>query len=306
MQHDLFKSDMYKSYAERVLQTARTAVAPMDVQFQQVMPRLHTKMDTISGLMEIGIKDLQITVDQNMSKFRKEMEPVLSELGATQGKQAKGQKIIATALSLMANSLKLFSEGTFETRFRPNDDSTTQLHTPLSPPVPQAMSGGGFTSFEKNLSEVTQTTHDLLNETQPPTSSTSSGSTSMPQATTISGFRSGILNSDKTFVMETNHATVGQLWKEWTVGVSGRESVIAMLEGKYAKSEKQRKLYSRRKIVIDEVKRLADMRTEPEAEIVKSMDGCLSQRGLSMTKLQDLIKARNQDGKTLAFWLDTE
>lgn len=104
--------------------------------------------------------------------------------------------------------------------------------------------------------------------------------------------------------METNHTTVVQLWKEWNVGVSGRESVLMMIEGKYVKSEKQRKLYSRRKVVIDEIQRLVHLRTEPESVIVKSMDAYLQQHDLSMTKLQDLIKKRNQEGKTLAFWLD--
>ena len=69
------------------------------------------------------------------------------------------------------------------------------------------------------------------------------------------------------------------------------------------KLEGQRKLYSRRKIVIDEVKRLAYMRTEPESVIVAAMDQYMVQHRLSMTKLQDLIKRRAAEGKTMAFWL---
>lgn len=166
LQHELFRSDLYKAYAERVLQTASTAVAPMDVQFRQVMPHLHSKMDTISGIMEVGIKDLQLTVDQSVSGFRQEMEPILQDLGAVQQKQARDQKIIAGALGVMADSMKMFSEGTFETRFRPSNHPPTELDSSLSPPVTEGMTGGMLASFEKSLSQVTQTTHQLLNPTQ--------------------------------------------------------------------------------------------------------------------------------------------
>jgi hypothetical protein len=39
------------------------------------------------------------------------------------------------------------------------------------------------------------------------------------------------------------------------------------------KAEGQRKLYSRRKIVIDEVRRLADMRTEPVSAVIAAKAG---------------------------------
>jgi hypothetical protein len=109
--------------------------------------------------------------------------------------------------------------------------------------------------------------------------------------------------STATFLLEANHTTVDMLWKEWTVGVFGRPSIEAMIRRGLQKSESQRKLYSRRKIVIDEVKRLAYMRTEPESVIVAAMDQYMVQHRLSMTKLQDLIKRRAAEGKTMAFWL---
>ena len=73
----------------------------------------------------------------------------------------------------------------------------------------------------------------------------------------------------------------------------------------YKKSESQRKLYSRRKLVMDEVERLAKMRVEPEMEVVKAMDLYMSREKLSMTRLQDLIKARSQEGKKGAIWLES-
>ena len=73
----------------------------------------------------------------------------------------------------------------------------------------------------------------------------------------------------------------------------------------YRKSESQLKLYSRRKLVMDKVGRLAKMRVEPEMEVVKAMDLFMSREKLSMTKLQDLIKARTQEGKKGAIWLES-
>ncbi|KAJ9111848.1 hypothetical protein QFC20_002435, partial [Naganishia adeliensis] len=103
--------------------------------------------------------------------------------------------------------------------------------------------------------------------------------------------------------METQHTTVQQLWKEWTMGVFGRIPVREMVGGGFRKSEGQRKLLARRKVVIDEIRRQARERTELESTIVSRMDEYKAKEKLSMTKLQDLIKQRAQDGETLPFRL---
>jgi hypothetical protein len=297
LKHDIFQSDAYKAYAEQVIQRSKSVRAPMDVQFQQVMPHLHTKMDTISGVLEMGVKDIQSSLDQNLCNLRGELQPTLSKIGAVQEGQALHQQLIGKSLNLLAQSLQLVTEGTFETRLRMPDESTATT------------SGGGDRQAGRDLvsmlGQVASDTDPFF--AQSDTGTGTGGQIASNQNASGSGSVSDVRPTSQpvtTFVMEANHTTVDMLWKEWTDGVFGRPSVEAMLKKGLKKSEGQRKLYSRRKIVVDEVKRLADMRTEPETVIVEAMDCYMTQHKLSMTKLQDLIKKRTTEGKTLAFWLD--
>ncbi|KAJ9112070.1 hypothetical protein QFC22_006367 [Naganishia vaughanmartiniae] len=135
-----------------------------------------------------------------------------------------------------------------------------------------------------------------------PTSS-SAGPSVSSSGTAATAAPPGSATPTDKFVFESKHSTVAQLWKEWHQGIYGRKSIVAMIRQGYKKSEGQRKLYSRRKLVMDEVARLAAMRVEPESDVVKAMDEYMSLHKLSMTKLQELIKKRAQDGEELAFWL---
>lgn len=275
----------------------------MDVQFQQVMPILHSKMDTMSGIMEVGIQDLRTTVGQNLSDFRSNIEPALNDIGEIQKAQAVDQRVLATSMNLIARSLKLLGEGTFETRLWLPDESTTVN------PQGQNDAIGGKDGAPANplidaLMEVAKTTHIMISDDidalQHPSSrpngvaSSSAGPSPVPAHSW----------SNNIFLIEMNHTSVTQLWEEWHKGVYGRKSIAAMVELGYKKSEGQRKLYSRRKLVIDEVERLAAMRVEPACDVVKAMDAYMAREKLSMTKLQDLNKQRTKEGKTLAFWLD--
>ncbi|KAJ9105824.1 hypothetical protein QFC19_003392 [Naganishia cerealis] len=94
-----------------------------------------------------------------------------------------------------------------------------------------------------------------------------------------------------SFVLEVNHATVSSLWKEWYNGVFGRPSIVAMLERKLPKCEGQRKLFAHRKIIIDEVARLATARSWR-----RWMNTGPATSYLSITKLQDEIKRKNAEG----------
>lgn len=292
LKHDIFQSDAYKAYAEQVIQRSKTVKAPMDVQFQQVMPHLHTKMDTISGVLEMGVKDIHSALDKNLCNLRDELQPTLSKIGTVQESQAVHQQLIGKSLNLLAQSLQLVTEGTFETRLRMPDENTA------------ATTGGGVgRDLASMLGQVASDTDPFFAQSetgtggQIPSNQNASGSGSVSDVRPTSQLVT-------TFVMEASHTTVDMLWKEWTDGVFGRPSIETMLKKGLKKSEGQRKLYSRRKIVVDEVKRLADMRTEPETVIVEAMDCYMTQHKLSMTKLQDLIKKRTMEGKTLAFWLD--
>lgn len=257
------------------------------------------------GMMELGCKDLQTTVQEGLDAFRSEMNPVCDDLARIQTSQRKDQKALAASLGLIADSLGYLVNGTFETRLRLDDG-----------PARERQSGSSATgeeqrqmSLTERLEAVSSSTADILN------AGSSSSSTSAPihpnlnqdstvsHAPTSNNPASDTAGTDRVFLMETHHSTVQQLWAEWTVGVLGRIPVRDMVDGGFRKSEGQRKLLARRKAIIDEVGRLAQDRTELESTIVSHMDEYKAKQKLSMTKLQDLNKQRAKEGNTLAFWL---
>lgn len=296
--HDIFKTDAYQAYASAVLDRVRKIQPPMDVQFQQVMPQLHSKMDTMSEVLDTGMKDIQstlrATVDQNLNEFRQDMLPTLSDIGKIQTKQATHQKLLLTHLGLLAQGLQLITDGTFETRLR----------LPSGIAGENGESSGTTINPSELLEQVARLTEDFPETGQPLGNAPAAGSSSNPLPTPSSHPNAPAPVTSGVFVLEATHATVQALWKEWKEGVFGRLPVKTMITKGWKKSEAQRKLYARRRVVIDEVERLADARTEPGSAIVKAMDTYMSQKKLSMTKLQDLIKQRSVDGKTIAFWMD--
>ncbi|KAK9474998.1 short-chain dehydrogenase [Dipodascopsis tothii] len=67
--------------------------------------------------------------------------------------------------------------------------------------------------------------------------------------------------------------TVADLWREWKFGISGSPS-IESLEAQYGvqwrRSDKERKYFSRRKIIIDEIEKIMrDLNVAPEIAIAK-------------------------------------
>ncbi|KAJ9107267.1 hypothetical protein QFC21_000714 [Naganishia friedmannii] len=275
---------------------------------------LHSKIDTMSGRMETGLRDLRTTIAKDLSEFRRKINPMTKCLMGVQSKQAQSQRILTTALSLVAGSLKLVTEGTFETHLRlPDEHDLASSGDKSTSNTDGAIGTTTSDVLADSLSRVTGMTDTMLNSgSDPPACSVPSTSTpsTSDQFKSSSGTAArppaGSATPPEKFVLESNHTTVAQLWKEWHQGIFGRKSVVAMVRQGYKKSEGQRKLYSRRKLVMDEVARLAAMRVEPESEVVKAMDEYTSLHKMSITKLQDLIRKRSQDGEELEFWLVTE
>ena len=138
LKHDIFQSDAYRAYAAQVVQRSKAVKAPMEVQLQQVMPTLHAKMDTISGVLETGVKDIHSVLQQHLRGLREELLPTLSGIDRVQATQMIDQQRIGASLNLLAQSLQLVTEGTFETRLRlPNE-----VATETSGDRPAARAGG--------------------------------------------------------------------------------------------------------------------------------------------------------------------
>ena len=101
------------------------------------------------------------------------------------------------------------------------------------------------------------------------------------------------------FLLESNHPTVLALWTEWYIGIGDRPSITTMIQKKLPKSEKQRKLFARWKVVIDEVSRLAREQVVPESEVVKKLDEYRGRNKLSITKLQEEIKRKRANKESI-------
>ncbi|KAJ9091540.1 hypothetical protein QFC21_007165 [Naganishia friedmannii] len=72
-----------------------------------------------------------------------------------------------------------------------------------------------------------------------------------------------------------------------------------MLEKKLLKSEGQRKLFARRKIIIDEIVKLAEEKTVHESQVVERLEAYRATHGMSITKLQDDIKEKRGKGESI-------
>ncbi|KAI5450227.1 hypothetical protein NCC49_003244 [Naganishia albida] len=306
--HDLFQTDLFKDFAERVVIRSQTAEAPMDLQFQQVMPQKHSRMDTMRGMMELRMKDIQTVVQEGFDAFRSGISPVCNDLANIQSSPKRDQLALATGLRLLAESLGCIVNGTFETRLRLDDEPGRQEES--------SSSGSGqeppSLSLTERLETVSASSLAIVSaQATEGTNVAATNSTNQPSTDPLAcssstgiGPPAHVTATDGVFVMETNHTTVQQLWKEWTVGVFGRVPVRKMVAEGFRRSEGQRKLLARRKVVIDEIKRQARERTELESIIISHMDQHKARKKLSITKLQDLIKQRAQDGETVPFWLE--
>lgn len=106
------------------------------------------------------------------------------------------------------------------------------------------------------------------------------------------------------FMLEKDHKTVNALWREYDEGVCGRPSVRSMIERDLKKSESQRKRWERRRIVINEIKRLKKERTTSAQAVVDAMDRFMKKKRLSMAKLQDRrLPDRNRNCRCGSRWL---
>jgi hypothetical protein len=76
--------------------------------------------------------------------------------------------------------------------------------------------------------------------------------------------------------------TVGELWQEWTKGLAGAPSVISLESTygpKWRSTQAERKFYSRRKVIIEEVKKQIDQ-GRPEWDAIAIVDGWRDNRSL--------------------------
>jgi hypothetical protein len=295
--HDIFQMPAFVAFAERVRTNVDEAVHPREVILQQAMPQLADAIDAMRGAMGNKVADLQTIVRQETSSLRTDLIPVMERLGDAQKKNGMAIHVVSSALGMLAEGLRKMSTGVFETRLRLTDDHSggTEDSSREKDTSSDALS--------ELLSQLGKAGADSL---QASADMTFSPRSNIGLSSNASGSSNpALVPASKVFVLEKNHATVSELWKEWKQGVFGRPSVEVMVNQGYTKSEAQRKLFSRRKVIIDEVIRLAKERTEPEDHVVTALDVYSSANKISISKLQEMIKERTKDGRTAATWLES-
>jgi hypothetical protein len=320
---------MYLEYATRVTEAVETAVSPLSIQLQQAMPQMVTEMDNLRGVLSTDFRNLG-------SELRGEMEGIRDDVGNLHTRVDKGiekqsakTRQVSSVLQSLQGVLEVLVKGVFETRLRLPDE-------PESGPAFGTSSGGLESGVQRSSTppastSASQPLHDGLSNT-PPTNGSSHPPTGSAPVAPLSGLqvlapllnaaamaargydregseetsghqpatRTGhTLSVPTTFILETNHTTVIELWNEWHHGVAGRPSIVDMIKAKLQKSERQRKLFARRKIIIDEIKTLAKARVVSEVEIIGRLDAYRATNKLSITKLQDEIKNKKANGEML-------
>jgi Transcriptional activator of glycolytic enzymes/Centromere DNA-binding protein complex CBF3 subunit, domain 2 len=119
-----------------------------------------------------------------------------------------------------------------------------------------------------------------------PTASPSSGP--MPAPTAIES----LAEQPPKYSLSRNIATIPDLWREWTVGLGEQLSVEALDErwGSRWRSGAEFQFYSRRKVIITEIKRLVAGGREAR-EVVNSLEEQRLRAGASLSKVINALKA---------------
>jgi hypothetical protein len=121
---------------------------------------------------------------------------------------------------------------------------------------------------------------------RPPTAGPSSGP--MPAPTAIQR----LAPEPPTYQLSRAITTIPDLWKEWTVGLGGQLSVEALDErwGSHWRRGAEFQFYSRRKVIIDEIKRLVAGGREA-ADVVDSLEEQRLRSKASISQVINTLKA---------------
>ncbi|TGZ78279.1 hypothetical protein EX30DRAFT_162262 [Ascodesmis nigricans] len=177
----------------------------------------------------------------------------------------------------------------------PTPASTSQTEnppTPYSPPI--------------HTSSITHTNHAQHSSTStpapltpnpPPSTLSVSASTTSKNSTVNTNSTNSNAVGENTYKLSRAISTVQELWTEWEHGLKGSPSVKS-LEAKYGpawrKSQAERKFYSRRKVIIDEVKKLIDQ-GYPYHQAVEKVESYRDGRSLDALS-KGIVEVRKKGG----------
>lgn len=287
----------------------------MDLRLQQAMPRMVERLDVARDSLDGRLTEFQSTFWQDLGTLAKGIQDFANHIDDA---RERDREALGQTLSNIAAGISMMSTAVMETRMvfpAAEGDFTTAIKTPsaipatstLSPPsaaTPSLLTAHGppTNPATPRPSAPTNTKHSspaarvlaalkrtgqqgrLLFEGEP--KANERADTAAQQKGGMERERGEGSGGDGS-VLERDHRTVDALWREYDEGVFGPSSVGSMLERKLRKSESQRKRWERRRIVINEIKRLKKERTTSAQAIVDAMHRFMKKERLPMAKLQD-------------------
>jgi hypothetical protein len=194
--------------------------------------------------------------------------------------------VIQKAIPAVCDRLRTMA-GVVQTGFKNNDSSIQRIEgriAALGDTVGDFCSGAFNLTFTPGSCRAQESLPLCsLPSIRPPTAGPSSGP--MPAPATIEGLAAQL----PTYHLSRGITTIPDLWREWTVGLGGQLSVEALDErwGSRWRHGAEFQFYSRRKVIIDEIKRLV----AGGREAIDVVDSLEEQRLRSKASLSQVINA---------------
>jgi hypothetical protein len=296
------------------------------------MPHMVTEMINLRGSLSTDLKKVGTELKSEIDGIKELMGVLEERMERGIQKQADKSSKIGAVLASISNLLQLLAGGVFETRLclpATNDQQSAgstlgtafdSVHLTKEMPneediaVDQStrLRDGQQSSPHRNPVSATSSSETGLNALTPllqaaarasrnvimTEEDSQAGTHRLSDARSLKNATTSLL-APATFVLETNHLTVMDLWTEWYTGVFGRPSIIVMLDRKLPKSEGQRKLFARRKVIIDEIAKLAKQKTIQESQVAERLEAYRVTHAMSITKLQEDIKQKRAKGESV-------
>ena len=240
-QHPIFESPQYRAFERRFDDMYETLEEPSRLRLDAVLPDLTQHIDAAVGQVVQIQKGMAIDLAQVAKQSKLLSQTVVDVLNGTASVQ----------ISALWPSTSAQSQGTSRATGPP---SARQLTSPA--PNDGLGIRYGCDSGPSNSSAVPPDS-----STAPTTTINEHNSTPLTELQRFLQPGAAISVIARDFKMSRAISSVEELWREYDIGLGSNSSVRAMYElgdKSYKKDDAERKFFQRRRIIIDEVKAIAD------------------------------------------------
>lgn len=109
----LFKTDLYKAYAETIVKAENVPETPLDLRLREAMPRIVDHVDIARDAMLTGLSGLQLSFGQDIQTLAVGLEKWGNQVEES---RLRDNEVLGGALSNIAAGLTLMSSAVMETR----------------------------------------------------------------------------------------------------------------------------------------------------------------------------------------------